>query len=89
MRGKGLDRAEELALALAALDEAAGPEAALVSLSCDAAGAPKPAARLQALARVTRATKTLLFLAAEVSEPSSDPTFVLSAVYRRPRPGGA
>lgn len=88
MRGKGLDRAEELALALAALDEAAGPEAALVSLSCDVAGVPKPAASLQACARVTRATKSLLFLAAEVSEPSGDPTVVLSAVYRRLGPVG-
>jgi hypothetical protein len=83
MQGKGLDRADELAMALAALDEAAGADAALVSFTVDASGAPKPSAKLQATAKVSRATRTLIFLAAEVSEPGAPPTMALSAVYRR------
>lgn len=89
MQGKGLDRAEELALALAALDEAAGPQAALVSFTVDAASAPEPSARLKARATVTRATRTLMFIAAEVSEAQGAPTLVLSAVYRLPERAAA
>mgnify|MGYP001809541382 FL=1 len=89
MQGKGLDRAEELALALAALDEAAGADAALVSFSVDAAGAPQAGPVLKAQAKVTRATRTLVFLTAEVFEAPGTPTLVLSAVYRRPEPTAA
>jgi acyl-coenzyme A thioesterase PaaI-like protein len=79
MNAKGLDRAEELALALAAMDEAAGPKAWLVSFTVDAAtGAP--AAKAQA--RVTRSTRTLAFLEADVCDAEGRLTLAASAVYR-------
>jgi len=82
MNAKGLDRAEELALALAALDEAAGATALLVSLTVDAA--PASDRPVHAQARVTRATRTLAFLEADVRDADGRLTLAASAVYRLP-----
>ena len=80
MNAKGLDRAEELALALAAMDEAAGPTACLVSFTVDAATAPTHAAHAQA--RVVRSTRTLVFLEADVKDAEGRLTLAASGVYR-------
>jgi hypothetical protein len=80
MQGKGLARAEELALVLAALDEAAGPGAHFVSLSIEAAQTSAGAAN--ATARVTRASRTLTFLEADVQDAEGRRTLTASAVYR-------
>ena len=83
MQGQGLDRAEELALALAALDKAAGEGAALVSFSMDTGVPARGSDKLSAAARMTRETRTLLFLEADVADADGRLTMALSAVYRR------
>ena len=65
-----------------ALREVAGEDAACVSLALEFARAPEPGARLQVSAWVERATRTLVFAAAEGSV-DGERAVAASAVFSR------
>lgn len=69
---------------LSALDAMAGDGAALVSVSFDTGEmAPRDGA-LTSAARITRATRTLVFVEGEVRDANGRLTVAASAVYRLP-----